>query len=326
MDKEKLMTEEEWLAKYNASHKKSKKKNVRKWLRNGVALGLVAVLSIAGTLAYLQKQSNTKTNTFVGSGGLKLSLTESNWDQDHDDDPDSGEPFGDAQSYESSATYLKNPQLVNQTVSNVPNWNLDSNNENNVNESDATSNSTGSAGDYAYTEYVALEMDLRADCDGDGNLEPVSYSLLTSNIIEEITFNSGWELIAYGTTSNGTTTWTAAGTGTYLTDSKLVSAVNGADKFVFGYKAASNGVYTVLNADCATSALFSQIDTKDTIKSLTGSHEELSGDFPSFTITLKGAAVDSTVTDYDTGTTGNQAEVSDITTALLKLLGITITP
>lgn len=75
-NKEKLMTEQEWLAKYNASQKKTKRKNVRKWVRNGVALGLVAVLSIAGTLAYLQKKTDDKVNTFTGSAGLKLMLTE----------------------------------------------------------------------------------------------------------------------------------------------------------------------------------------------------------------------------------------------------------
>ena len=114
-NKEKLMTEEEWLAKYNAGQKKAKRKNVRKWVRNGVALGLVAVLSIAGTLALLSKNSNEKTNTFTGKAGLKLILTETQWDWDDngavtDSDDD---PMKAATEYELSGTYLKNPQLVN---------------------------------------------------------------------------------------------------------------------------------------------------------------------------------------------------------------------
>lgn len=313
MDKEKLMTEEEWLAKYKAGHKNSKKKEFKKWVRNGVALAMVAVISIAGTLAYLQKQSNTKTNTFTGSAGLKLSLTESNWDTNNDDVIDDGEPWKTAQNYTPNAIYTKNPQLIN--------WVVDKNNWTTVNKEsdgdvDTTNNATTESDtSYTYSEYVALEMDLT-----DGT-NPISYSSLT-NVIKDIVFDDdNWVLIAYGTTSSGTTTWAnpsgSAFTSAGILDETNATGLKSADKFVFAYKTSAG--YTALAANKATEPLFSQIQINQTVKSFDGNTDlTLTGSFPNFSITLKGAAVDTNTADFDTSASDFDSKV---TTALVTLLG-----
>ena len=94
MIEEKLMTEKEW-------KEKQKKKTRKKYIRNALALVLVAVISIAGTLAYLSKKTDTKTNTFTGSGGLEVKLEEPKWNEDN------------AKNYTPDKIILKNPQLYN---------------------------------------------------------------------------------------------------------------------------------------------------------------------------------------------------------------------
>lgn len=321
MDKEKLMTEQEWLAKYSAGQKKAKKKNVKKWVRNGVALGLVAVLSIAGTLAYLQKKTKDKTNTFIGSTGLKLSLTESNWDTDNDNQADDGEPMKEAEAYIPGTAYKKNPQLINWDLIGT-NWVLDGNG--NIDTTGATNESVGT---YAYSEYVAFEVDL---INKTSSSAPLKYTELT-NAIEDIVFDSSnWVLIAYCDTSwhslldtpnNYFKTTSVAGN----LDTGTTTALNDATKFVFAYAtfASSKYNYTALAPNTATTPLFSQIKIKQDVYDFsndTGVQVTDPTKYPKFDIKLIGASVDTKT--YGDGATDNQKV--QIGKDLLEVLGITI--
>ena len=331
MDKEKLMTEEEWLDKYNASQKKSKKKNVRKWVRNGVALGLVAVLSIAGTLAYLQKQSNEKTNTFTGSPGLRLSLTESNWDTDNDKTADDGEPMKEAASYIPGNTYKKNPQLINWTVTegNTTDWGkVQKETSGDVKTSGAINDS---ATDYTYSEYVALQVELSAD-----NGDELTYDKLT-NVIDDIVFDSdNWVLLAYYNTQWNSLVSSAEN---YFKDADVkgnLDTANNTDlanatKFVFAYaKVVTDGVnkkyqYTSLDANNATQPLFSQIKIKQDVYDFgSGNGNKVTDptNYPRFDIKLIGGAVDTKTYENTTGTNKN----TQIGTDLLEVLGAVNTP
>lgn len=328
MDKEKLMTEEEWLDKYNASQKKSKKKNVRKWVRNGVALGLVAVLSVAGTLAYLQKQSNEKTNTFTGSPGLRLSLTESNWDTDNDKTADDGEPMKEAASYIPGNTYKKNPQLINWTVTegNTTDWGkVQKETSGDVKTSGAINDS---ATDYTYSEYVALQVEL-----SDNNGDELTYDKLT-NVIDDIVFDSSkWVLIAYYEDSRWTSLVSNAANYFKTTptadigklDIGTTSDLSSATKFVFAYatvvNVSSSNVYqyTEVAAKNATEPLFSQIKINQDVydfSSNTGVEVTDPSQYPEFNIKLSGGAVDTKT--YGSATGDNQK--AQIGTDLLKVL------
>lgn len=334
MDKEKLMTEEEWLAKYNAGQNKSKKKSARKWIRNGVALGLVAVVSVAGTLAYLQNKTTERINTFTGSTGLKLSLTESRWDTNNDgnitdadiatnqDTNNDGQidsydisQAKDAEKYIPGNSYAKNPQLVNQVVANgMPDWNLTTGD---VSTSNATKNTSG----YTYSEYVALEVDLVTD---KNNKTPLTYTRLT-NAINDIEFDASWMLIAYynGTSWMKTTVGNAYIKSDGTLDTVNFSELNSATKFVFAYGAvgSTENTYTSLEANAATTPLFSKITIRQPVKDFSsdaGVEVPDGGAYPEFHIVLKGAAVDTNKTDF------TKSSDEKITTELLKVLGITV--
>lgn len=129
------------------TNKKEKKKtDVKKTLRNLVALVLVAVISIVGTLAYLQQKTGPVKNTFTGSDDITLKVIEPNWEKnpgksdetekDEDDNDktdsegnviykdkvDSYDPFNKndtgegellAESYTPELEILKDPKLYN---------------------------------------------------------------------------------------------------------------------------------------------------------------------------------------------------------------------
>jgi len=321
MDKEKLMTEEEWLARYHASQKKSKKKNTKKWVRNGVALALVAVLSIAGTLAYLQKKTEDRTNTFTGSAGLKLSLTESNWDTDNDNTADDGEPMKEAKTYIPGTAYAKNPQLINWTVT-KDNWsNVQKENDGNVTQNAATNETDTS---YTYSEYVAFEVDLLNQTDDTNKNQPLTYGTLT-HAIEDIVFDSDhWVLIGYykdstwislvSSAKNYFKTSDVAGN----LDTTTTTDLSSATKFVFAYGTygASGYTYTALTPNEATTPLFSQIKIKQDVYDFGSGNGAVVTDpdkYPKFDIKLIGGSVDTN--SYDAATK------TQIGTDLLTVLG-----
>ena len=70
-----------------------KKKDIKTTLRNLLALVLVATVSVVGTLAFLNKQTEKKVNTFTGSAGISVTLTEPQWTKNTTDNITQGE-FG----------------------------------------------------------------------------------------------------------------------------------------------------------------------------------------------------------------------------------------
>lgn len=322
MEKEQLMTEEQWLAKHSLNQKNQKKRNVRKGIRNGVALTLVAVLSIAGTLAYLQKKTDPKTNTFTGSTGLKLSLTESNWDKDNDGTADDGEPMKEAEAYIPGNSYKKNPQLINWDVT-QNNWsNVQKESTGDVKQSGAT-NETNST--YTYSEYVAFEVDL-LDQSGSGG-QALTYDKLT-NAIEDIVFDSGnWVLIAYYDTQwnslvSSAKNYFKTDTDKGKLDTTTTTALSSATKFVFAYGtyADSAYTYTALASNAATTPLFSEIKIKQKVcdfSSTDGVEVTDPTQYPKFDIKLIGGSVDTKT--YASTTDG--AKNTQIGADLLTVLG-----
>lgn len=338
-NKEKLMTEEEWLAKYNAGQKKAKKKNVRKWVRNGVALGLVAVLSVAGTLAYLSKKAE-KTNTFTGSAGLKLMLTESAWDWDNDNnasdkkhseygstttntlqDADyAAEPLLCANPYTPGKTYKKNPQLINWETTTWNNIKKDDDKVVANNEGSSALATTEDVSSYKYKEYVAIRIDLIGH-DGTDLDAAITYSKL-KNVIEDIVFDtSKWFLIAYKNTGENWTEVTSSNRADCIDGTNFKSTnMDNVISFVFAYGTTAD-TYGELAQGKATEPLFSQISVKQALKSLDGNKtadqmNAANQAYPTFNLNIKGGAVDSSIYSGATDT--------QIKTDLLEVLSAKI--
>ncbi len=276
MIEEKLMTEKEW-------KEKQKKKTKKKYIRNALALVLVAVISIAGTLAYLSKKTDTKTNTFTGSGGLEVKLEEPKWDEDN------------AKDYTPDKIILKNPQLYNGST-----W-TDANNDKVIDAGEITHSTQ-------YDEYMAMRIDFE-----DASNTAITYANLM-NVIDAIAFDTtNWKLVAV---SNGTT-WDTSVDNTKLSPS-LDATVTGAKSMIFLYATSANAVSIAPGA--VTEPLFSQIQIRDgntdVIKALDGSGDALTGGFPNFNIDVSGAAVDKESFKQSDGS----YDVSAATTALIDLL------
>lgn len=87
----------------NQNDTPKKKYKIKKILKNLLALVLVAVISVAGTWAYLNKKSERIPNTFVGSNGLDLLLKEEKYDKQK------------TKKYSPGLAYDKDPVLYNIT-------------------------------------------------------------------------------------------------------------------------------------------------------------------------------------------------------------------
>lgn len=278
MIEEKLMTEKEW-------KEKQKKKTKKKYIRNALALVLVAVISIAGTLAYLSKKTDTKTNTFTGSGGLEVILEEPKWDEDN------------AKDYTPDKIILKNPQLCNGSK-----WTDKDNDDVIDTDTDEITHST------QYDEYMAMRIDFQ-----DENKALITYANLM-NVIDAIAFDTtNWKLVAV---SADGTTWNTSVDNTKL--SPLDTAVTGAKSMIFLY--ATDADATAVVPGAVTEPLFSQIQIRDgntePIKKLDGNGDALTGGFPTFNIDVSGAAVDK----ESFKKSDSSYDVSAATTALIDLL------
>lgn len=76
-----------------------------KKLRNTlIAVSLIAVVGIGGTLAYLSNVTNTKENTFTMGAGIEGETVEPNWDE-------SGKK--DAENFTPGKVIAKDPQIIN---------------------------------------------------------------------------------------------------------------------------------------------------------------------------------------------------------------------
>jgi hypothetical protein len=301
MIEEKLMTEKEW-------KEKQKKKTKKKYIRNALALVLVAVISVVGTLAYLSKKTDPTTNTFTGSAGLRLGLTEPNWENSNDTAKDGGK--SKAENYTPDLVIAKNPILYNASSVTINGTYPDK------------SAAVTADNSYKYNEYVAMRIDFT-----DGSNHAITYGALL-NVIKPINFDTNnWKLVKI--LKDGTTTWSNASN---IETSKIGStAANGditaptsedvkaAKSMIFVYKGDD---LTTLAANGATSALFTQIQIREgtsdqQIKDLTGKLDSgisngttLIGDFPTFNIVVEGAAVDKA--SYGTTTTSVETDLFNL--------------
>ncbi len=307
MAEEKLMTEKEW-------KEKQTRKTRKKHIRNALALVLVAVISVVGTLAYLSKKTGPTTNTFTGSAGLKLGLTEPNWEGD---DGDSSKANG----YTPNQVLKKDPILYNGSSVTLdgtyPNKNATVTKDDN----------------YDYEEYVAIRIDFT-----NGKNNAITYSALL-NVIKPINFDTtNWKLVKLlkdkddGTGTEWKDIASSDTLGSTNTDGAITSPqgdINNAKSMIFVYKKTD---LTQLTAGGKTAALFSQIQIRKGNSSepiqlldgtlngvddanLTSDKKSMSGGFPDFNIVVEGAAVD---TGSYGGTTNHL--VTDAETDLINLL------
>lgn len=104
-----------------------KKRKLKKKLASMTAIVLVLAVGVWGTMAYLSTLSNEKKNTFTGSKGIALKLTEPYWDET----PGADEGLTDltelgenaASSYTPGTKIGKNPILTNSSNdADSPEW------------------------------------------------------------------------------------------------------------------------------------------------------------------------------------------------------------
>lgn len=130
--------------------------SVKKAIAGVLAIVLVAVVSVVGTLAYLGTQSDEKKNTFTGSAGIKLGLVEPNFETTQTSNTESERVR--AGKYTPGGEYLKDPMLYN------------------------SSNDNGS-------EWVAMKVSFELDTNKDGNLETATWGDLKK--IAKIQYKDG---------------------------------------------------------------------------------------------------------------------------------------
>lgn len=92
-----------------------KRKRLKRKLASMTAMVLVLMLGIMGTMAYLSTVSNEKHNTFTGSKGISLKLTEPGWDANDNGNADDGDGMKEAGNYTPGKTITKDPKLTNDT-------------------------------------------------------------------------------------------------------------------------------------------------------------------------------------------------------------------
>ena len=140
---------EDQMKKRNSSRKR---KRLKRKLASMTAMVLVLMLGIMGTMAYLSTVSDEKHNTFTGSKGISLELTEPQWDA-----------VGNAvaNKYTPGKEIAKDPKLTN---------------------------NTGSSGDATATEWVAIAVSYWIGNDAtDISYKPVSYEKMKC-LISPISF------------------------------------------------------------------------------------------------------------------------------------------
>lgn len=287
--------------------KKKRNQKLKKKLASMTALVLVLAVGVWGTLAYLSKYSNKKTNTFTGSAGLELTLREPGWGSTTANDENSKE-------YKPGSEIDKKPTLINGTL------------ENNKNE-ETTTIKTNTKN---YKEFVAMRVDFKGTVDADKN-KRISYGQLL-NVVKTINFDTtNWTLAAVATESNDNKlTWTdpATSTTTLTENNTAVSAI-----FVYKGKKTSSETGVVASGE-ETDPLFTRVTIKNGLtKNVTSTDGNtttttaepiyafndsaeataLTGNFPQFKIEVLGAAVQAN----DTSTKDAYA---DLTTAKPKLL------
>lgn len=115
---------EEARAMENRKRNNRRRRRLKTKLATMTAMVLVLMLGIMGTMAYLSTVSDPKKNTFTGSEGILLDLTEPGWDADDDGVADDGDGMKDAQSYTPGRVIAKDPILENTSsgTEDAPEW------------------------------------------------------------------------------------------------------------------------------------------------------------------------------------------------------------
>ena len=138
--------------------KQKKKSNIKKVLGGVLALVLVAVISVVGTLAYLGSTTGTtKENTFTGSDDISVQLTETDWDKSGT----GAKGEEKAEHYTPGLKIEKNPVIKN---------------------------STSATGTGDYSEWVAMRVDYQIQ-DGTGALVNKTMSEFTGALGVVSSFN-----------------------------------------------------------------------------------------------------------------------------------------
>lgn len=255
--------------------KKKRNQKLKRKLASMTAIVLVLAVGVWGTMAYLSTLTDKKTNTFTGSGGILLKLTETNWDAYSENNPSTtltpeqlenlrGDKNGKV---ETQGEYLAKKYTPGMTIPKNP---VLTNNSNNSNNADDKS-----------PEWVALAVSYSIDGTA------VTYDQM-KNIINEITFD----------TTNWTVITPAASTPTYaiyIYNKVLTTEIRGTtDK---------------------TTALFSNVKIKDqddlatglaTLKTVTGFTDKdysVNGKLPPFEINVIGAAIKNEYKEKDDSAT-----------------------
>ena len=138
--------------------KKKRKGAWKRILASVLGMVLVVVLTIVGTLAFLQTKSNEKTNVFTGSNDIKLYLEEPSYNLRELKDANgnvTGYELRDANAldpreYVPGMTYPKDPTLYNVTGK--------------------QQKKSDNSAEYA-EEWVAIRVDYAIDADADGTIE-----------------------------------------------------------------------------------------------------------------------------------------------------------
>lgn len=200
-----------------------------------------------GTMAYLSTVSNKATNTFTGSKGISLKLTETNWGTDENGDgtiETKGEGMTAAENYTPGTVIKKNPILTNSTQE-----------------------------DGAGTEWVAIAVSYKLKdipkTDSSTTASPIPYSLLkyfikssdTGVAQDGIAFNGNWVRIDVSNTSAGELT--------------VVSNNDARDNQAFAIFLYNQ----TLGKDISTDALFEKVVIK--------TQDELGTDLPQLNTDLK---------------------------------------
>ena len=237
--------------------KKKRNQKLKRKLASMTAIVLVLAVGVWGTMAYLSTLTDKKTNTFTGSGGILLKLTETNWDAykngttvltQEELDTLRGDNTGKIQTqgeylakkYTPGMTIPKNPVLTN-----------------NSNDADDKS-----------PEWVALAVSYSIDGTA------VTYDQM-QNIIKPIEFDTNWTKI---TPTASTLTYAI-----YIYNKVLTTETPGTtDK--------TTALFSNVKIKDQT-ALKTGLDALNALAAFTGKNYSVNGNLPPFKINVIGAAI-----------------------------------
>lgn len=209
---------------------RKKKKRAKRKKKMASMLAMILVLSVGmwGTMAYLKTLSNKEVNTFTGSEGITLKLTEPAWWEKDDQGNITEHDSKKAKNYSPGMKLNKNPQLTNNTT-----------------------------GDTKATEWVAMVVTYKIGNDASPVVyKPISYGNM-KNLIKELDFVSGQD--GNGGVWKPVYVSVAEDNGTYKISSPTLTSGDH-DKYAFAIYLYDK---TLAN-NTSTGPLFEHVELKDT--------------------------------------------------------------